>query len=131
MKRIFFLIIVSLLLIGSCSHDAYDAFDDSDICCKVKKGIVTISAETAKTNADIHGEYDIEKECLKMKYGRKKEGERWLVFCDTIEGFTYVKGYEYELLIETKPFEHPLMDASCVEYKLIKVLSKTLVKVEE
>ncbi len=44
-----------------------------------------------------------------------------------IEGFTYERGYEYELLVEKTTLTNPPEDDSNVHYKLINIVSKVKV----
>ncbi|MDY8135286.1 DUF4377 domain-containing protein [Aquimarina sp. 2201CG5-10] len=59
--------------------------------------------------------------CLLIKENMDQE---WQLFYDTIEGFTYETGYEYQLEVTITPVKNPAADASSLQYTLIKVLSK-------
>jgi hypothetical protein len=61
-------------------------------------------------------------ECMQVKYN--KNDKNFTSFYDQIEGFTFEKGYEYELLISEQIVENPPADASSMKYKLIKQVSK-------
>ena len=52
------------------------------------------------------------------------ETQYWVTGIDTIYGFKYQKGYEYELLVIKRTLADPPQDASGIEYTLIKILSK-------
>ncbi|QYS89005.1 DUF4377 domain-containing protein [Flavobacterium davisii] len=45
-------------------------------------------------------------------------------FYNTIQGFKYEKGNEYELVIKEEKVENPPADGSNVKYTLIKEVSK-------
>ncbi len=45
----------------------------------------------------------------------------------TIEGFEYIKGHKYTLLVEKTTLANPPMDASSVKYKLISIVEQRLV----
>ncbi len=48
----------------------------------------------------------------------------WQFFYDSIEGFEYEEGYAYQIEVAIKKIENPLADASSLQYKLVKILSK-------
>ncbi|ARV15882.1 DUF4377 domain-containing protein [Polaribacter sp. SA4-12] len=56
---------------------------------------------------------------------REVDNENWEYFYDSIIGFNYEEGFEYEILISEKEIENPPQDASSIEYTLIEVISKT------
>ena len=45
-------------------------------------------------------------------------------YFEYISGFTYERGYEYELLVEKTTLANPYADGGYVEYKLIEIVSK-------
>lgn len=51
--------------------------------------------------------------------------EEFGLFYDTIEGFTFEPGYEYELLVLVEPVEDAPADASSLKYTLVEELSRT------
>ncbi|WP_158839975.1 DUF4377 domain-containing protein [Polaribacter sp. L3A8] len=55
---------------------------------------------------------------------REVDKQDWSFFYDSIIGFTYEAGFEYEILISEKQLENPPQDASSIEYKLIRIISK-------
>lgn len=82
---------------------------------------VYISSETRPCSAGV-----MDKECLLVKW--TKDQKDWEYFYDDIEGFTYEKGNEYELVISVEEVENPPADASSLKYKLIRQVSKKKVK---
>lgn len=62
-------------------------------------------------------------ECLQVKWN--KDQEDWELFYDHIQGFDYVKGYEYELIVKVEKVENPPADASSLKYTLVKEVSRT------
>lgn len=57
---------------------------------------------------------------------REKNESKWTYVNFTyIGGFTYEKGYEYELLVNKTTIANPPQDAGNVKYELIKVISQT------
>lgn len=65
---------------------------------------------------------EIEKQCMQVK--RSKNQKDWELFYDNIEGFTYKKGFEYQVVVLETKVNNPPADASSIKYKLIKVISK-------
>ncbi len=84
---------------------------------KANEKTIYIGAETKPCSAGV-----MQKECLQVKW--TEDQKEWEFFYDDIEGFPYVKGYEYELIISEENVENPPADASSVKYKLIKEVSK-------
>lgn len=61
-------------------------------------------------------------QCLMVKENNQ---QNWEYFYDSIVGFTYQEGFEYEILVSEKRIENPPQDASSIETTLIKIISKT------
>lgn len=62
-------------------------------------------------------------ECLLVKWDKNQEN--WELFYNPIQGFDYVKGYEYELIVKVEKVDNPPADASSLKYILIKEVSRT------
>jgi heat shock protein HslJ len=60
--------------------------------------------------------------CLQVK---EAPDEAYSLFYDSIEGFVYEPGYDYELLVTVSDIENPPADASSLRYTLVEVLSQT------
>ncbi len=60
-------------------------------------------------------------ECLLVKRSADADYE---FFYDSIDGFTFVPGYEYELLVQQTPVENPPADASSLAYTLLEIVSQ-------
>lgn len=58
-----------------------------------------------------------------MRYREDPNGP-WTLFYDSISGFDYQSGYQYQLEVRITPVTTPLADASSLHYTLIKILSK-------
>ncbi|WP_424493493.1 DUF4377 domain-containing protein [Salinimicrobium sp. GXAS 041] len=69
---------------------------------------------------------EMEGECLLVQEGNAIGTDDWELFYykDDIEGFDYEEGYIYDLIVEKSEIENPPMDASSVNYKLIRIESK-------
>lgn len=55
---------------------------------------------------------------------KEESTQNWEYFYDSIIGFTYEEGFEYEVLVSEREIENPPQDASSIETTLIKVISK-------
>ncbi len=60
--------------------------------------------------------------CLQVKTDPDHD---YTLFYDTIVGFEFESGYEYELLVRVDPVENPPADASNIQYTLVEQVSKT------
>ncbi len=65
--------------------------------------------------------------CMQVKSDPEGEYE---YFYDTIEGFEYEDGFEYELEVQVDPRENPPADASAYTYTLLRILNKQPVAME-
>lgn len=66
-------------------------------------------------------------QCLQFRYNTKSN---WQLLYGGIQGFEFVPGYEYKLnVLETKR-KNPPADASSIERKLVKVISKKAVSLD-
>ncbi len=63
--------------------------------------------------------------CLLVK---ENPDDDYTFFYDSIEGFDYEPGYEYELVVEVTPVENPPADGSSLSYSLVEEVSKTPVE---
>lgn len=64
-------------------------------------------------------------QCLQVKENPEDE---YTLFYDTIEGFNFEEGYEYELRVREETVENPPADASSVKWTLVEEVSKTPVE---
>lgn len=63
-----------------------------------------------------------------LRIKEEKENYWYVVHLNSIEGFSYERGYEYSLKVEKTHLANPPADGSDIRYKLIEIASK--VKVE-
>ena len=49
----------------------------------------------------------------------------WHNFYDKIEGFDFVEGYNYKIIVDVSIIENPPADASNLKYKLIEIIEKS------
>lgn len=59
--------------------------------------------------------------CMQVRTSPKGE---WTLFYSGIDGFDYEPGYKYKLKVNITKVKNPPADASSLNYKLVKVLSK-------
>ncbi|WP_109098834.1 DUF4377 domain-containing protein [Aquimarina sp. AU58] len=50
--------------------------------------------------------------------------DKWTYFYDTIEGFKYEDGYNYQIEVAITKIENPPADGSSLHYTLVKIISK-------
>lgn len=55
---------------------------------------------------------------------KENSAQNWEYLFESISGFTYEEGFEYEVLVSEKEIENPPQDASSIQTSLIKVISK-------
>ncbi len=94
-------------------------FLEDDEPTDIKKTVTLfISAETGYTT----GMTETMHECMLVK---EKGQSSWkpLAF-EAISGFTYEKGYEYELLVTKTIYSNPPSDGGAYAYELIDIISK-------
>jgi heat shock protein HslJ len=63
--------------------------------------------------------------CLQVR--EDADGD-YQLFYNTIEGFTFEPGFEYELLVQIDPVANPPADGSSLKYTLVEIVSKTAVE---
>lgn len=60
--------------------------------------------------------------CLRVREPSQAE---WGLFYDSIEGFAFEPGFEYELRVRISRVKNPPADASSLAYRLIRLVRKT------
>ena len=115
------LMLLAGMLMVSCSLDNDD--EPKDV---VKEIMMSVSHETGITYDlfDTNAEYPIECMLVKEEGG---DGKWQPLMFGAIEGFTYVKGHSYELLVRKTILANPPADGSNCRYKLIKILDDRVV----
>ena len=108
-----FIFFTILIMFISC-----DFFDDEPTDKEVTVTLY-ISSETASCT----GMTGVSYECMLVK---EKEKDSWITWAfEGITGFTYEKGYNYELLVKKTIYANPPADGNDYRYELIQVISKT------
>lgn len=63
--------------------------------------------------------------CLLIKFEPAAE---WELFYDSIEGFEYEPGFEYQLLVDKYEVDNPPADASSIRYELKEIVHKVAIE---
>ena len=111
-------LIAVLLGLVSCSSD--NDYED-----KVEQVTVYVSAETGMF-------YNVPNTTLEEGMMIRVDGEDHYICVafNTIAGFTYEKGNEYELLVKKTKLANPPKDSGSIRYELIRIVSKKKVMAE-
>ena len=107
---ILFVMCAAVLSLASCSSDD----DDKDI---VEQVTIFVSAET--------GTYNVVPDTT-LEEGMLIRIDHEYYICvafNTIEGFTYERGHEYELLVKRTTLANPPQDSGKYRYELIRIVS--------
>ena len=113
-------LLLAVFAISSCSSD------DDEIKDSVKEITIYVSSETGES----YGFNSTPEECMLVKFDNPNgEWEHFGLY--RIEGFTYVKGHEYELRIKMTTLASPPADGYSHKYLLVKIVQDKLVKETE
>ena len=108
---ILFVMCAAVLSLVSCSSDD----DNKDI---VEQVTIYVSAETGTYNV-------VPDNTLEEGMMIRIDHEYYIcVAFNTIEGFTYERGHEYELLVKRTTLANPPQDSGNVRYELIRIVSQ-------
>ena len=113
-------LLLAVFAISSCSSD------DDEIKDSVKEITIYVSSETGES----YGFNSTPEECMLVKFDNPN-GEWEHLGLYRIEGFTYVKGHEYELRIKMTTLASPPADGYSHKYLLVKIVQDKLVKETE
>ena len=114
-KSIITALLVAILGLVSCNSD-------SDYEDKVEQVTVYVSAETGMF-------YNVPNTSLEEGMLIRIDHEYYIcVAFNTIAGFTYEKGNEYELLVKKTKLANPPQDSGSVKYELLRVVSQRKVE---
>ena len=113
-------LLLAVFAISSCSSD------DDEIKDSVKEITIYVSSETGES----YGFNSTPEECMLVKFDNPN-GEWEHLSLYRIEGFTYVKGHEYELRIKMTTLASPPADGYSHKYLLVKIVQDKLVKETE
>ena len=117
-KTILTALLAAIFGLASCNSD-------SDYEEKVEQVTAYVSAETGMF-------YNVPNTTLEDGMLIRIEGEEnyICVSFNTIAGFTYEIGNEYELLVKKTTLANPPKDSGSIRYELIRIVSKKKVMVE-
>ena len=110
-------LLLAVFAISSCSSD------DDEIKDSVKEITIYVSSETGES----YGFNSTPEECMLVKF-ENPNGEWEHLGLYRIEGFTYVKGHEYELRVKMTTLANPPADGYSHKYLLVKIVQDKLVK---
>ena len=113
-------LLLAVFAISSCSSD------DDEIKDSVKEITIYVSSETGES----YGFNSTPEECMLVKF-ENSNGEWEHLGLYRIEGFTYVKGHEYELRVKMTTLANPPADGYSHKYLLVKIVQDKLVKETE
>lgn len=110
-------LLLAVFAISSCSSDDDEKKDS------VKEITIYVSSETGES----YGFNSTPEECMLVKFDNPN-GEWEHIGLYRIEGFTYVKGHEYELRVKMTTLANPPADGYSHKYLLVKIVQDKLVK---
>lgn len=113
-------LLLAVFAISSCSSDDDEKKDS------VKEITIYVSSETGES----YGFNSTPEECMLVKFDNPN-GEWEHLGLYRIEGFTYVKGHEYELRVKMTTLANPPTDGYSHKYLLVKIVQDKLVKETE
>lgn len=113
-------LLLAVFAISSCSSD------DDEIKDSVKEITIYVSSETGES----YGFNSTPEECMLVKFDNPN-GEWEHLGLYRIEGFTYVKGHEYELRVKMTTLANQPADGYSHKYLLVKIVQDKLVKETE
>lgn len=113
-------LLLTVFAISSCSSDDDEKKDS------VKEITIYVSSETGES----YGFNSTPEECMLVKFNNPN-GEWEHLGLYRIEGFTYVKGHEYELRVKMTTLANPPADGYSHKYLLVKIIQDKLVKETE
>lgn len=110
-------LLLAVFAVSSCSSDDDEKKDS------VKEITIYVSSETGES----YGFNSTPEECMLVKFDNPN-GEWEHLGLYRIEGFTYVKGHEYELRVKMTTLANPPADGYSHKYLLVKIIQDKLVK---
>lgn len=110
-------LLLAVFAVSSCSSDDDEKKDS------VKEITIYVSSETGES----YGFNSTPEECMPVKFDNPN-GEWEHLGLYRIEGFTYVKGHEYELRVKMTTLANPPADGYSHKYLLVKIVQDKLVK---
>ena len=113
-------LLLAVFAVSSCSSDDDEKKDS------VKEITIYVSSETGES----YGFNSTPEECMLVKFDNPN-GEWKHLGLYRIEGFTYVKGHEYELRVKMTTLANPPADGYSHKYLLVKIVQDKLVKESE
>lgn len=113
-------LLLAVFAVSSCSSDDDEKKDS------VKEITIYVSSKTGES----YGFNSTPEECMLVKFDNPN-GKWEHLGLYRIEGFTYVKGHEYELRVKMTTLANPPADGYSHKYLLVKIVQDKLVKETE
>ena len=113
-------LLLAVFAVSSCSSDDDEKKDS------VKEITIYVSSETGES----YGFNSTPEECMLVKFDNPN-GKWEHLGLYRIEGFTYVKGHEYELRVKMTTLANPPADGYSHKYLLVKIVQDKLIKETE
>lgn len=107
---------------GNAPAPTSDASSGDEGVLEAEKITLYVGPETVSCEGEAN------QTCLQVKFALDEE---WQLFYDTIAGFNYVPGFEYELLVNKTTIANPPADASAIQYALVEVVEETAVSMDD
>ncbi len=123
MKRIIFALGILTLLFVACKNDTKT---EQKYVCNECSGIFSERFDMWVANKLTQDPNDPNKMCLKVQMKQYTSDTSWVPFCDSICGFNYEAGYQYDLLIERKKIGEDSTGNPKYKYCLLYIKSKML-----
>lgn len=115
--------IISLFLVSSIIMLMTGCKDDDKLTART--AIMTIEPQTV-----LNGTVPESGQLVECMVGTEQNSNvKHYLYLGRIEGFEYVKGFEYRVKVLISPIDNPPMDGHSESFKLVELLSK--VKVDE
>ena len=115
-KIIVIALLAAILGLTSCNRDSI--YED-----KVEQVTIFVSAETG-TYQNVPDNNYVEG----MMIREQGESTSYCVSFQTITGFTYERGHEYELLVKRTTLANPPQDSGKYRYELVRIVSDSKVE---
>jgi len=115
-KAIITILLAAILGLASCNRDSI--YED-----KVEQVTIYVSAETGLF-------YNVPNNTPEEGMMIRVDGEEnyICVAFNTIAGFTYERGHEYELLVKRTTLANPPKDSGSIRYELVRIVSDSKVE---
>ncbi len=123
MKRFLFIISLVATLFWACNNDSTT---EEKYVCNECSGLFSERFDIWVDNKLTQNPDNPDQKCLKVQMKQYVSDTSWVPFCDSICGFNYEPGYQYDLLIERKKIGEDSTGNPEYKYCLLYIKSKML-----